>query len=142
MAVAAGLAGAIAPRTARAAGPDPDPWFGRDKALHFSASAALAIGGYGVGALAFDTRPPRFALGAGIALAAGVGKELWDWSGHGDASWRDLTWDMVGTAAGLAIAWAADRLITKFRSAPLRESRRPSWNSPTSMPTSAWLSSP
>jgi putative lipoprotein len=108
-----------APRPARAT--DRDPWFGPDKKLHFEISAALAAGGYAAGALLaqLSTNPERasdrrirFAVGAAVALGAGVSKELWDLSGHGDASFRDLTWDLIGTATGLAIAGAVDWTIT------------------------------
>jgi len=114
--VAVGLAGVAAvllgARPARAA--DPDPWFGRDKALHFSLSAALATGGYGAMALATDDRRVRLAVGGGFAFSLGIAKELWDLSGHGDASWRDLTWDAVGTVTGLAFAAAVDWTIQKL----------------------------
>jgi putative lipoprotein len=92
---------------------DDDPWFGRDKALHFSFSAALAGGGYGGAALLTrsDDRRWRLLAGAGLALTAGIGKELYDLSGHGDASVRDLAWDAIGTATGLLVAWAIDRLL-------------------------------
>jgi putative lipoprotein len=107
------LAGALAgARPARAA--DPDPWFGRDKALHFGASALLAAGGYGATALSTDDRRVRLAVGGGFALSLGIAKELWDLSGHGDASWRDLTWDAVGTATGLAVAAAVDWTIQRL----------------------------
>jgi putative lipoprotein len=92
---------------------DPDPWFGRDKALHFGATAVLASGGYAGTALATDDRRFRLAVGAGLGLGAGVAKELWDLSGHGDASWRDLTWDVVGTATGLAVALAIDAALRR-----------------------------
>jgi hypothetical protein len=42
-------------------------------------------------------------------MGAGVAKELWDLSGRGDPSWKDLAWDGVGTAAGLVTAWCFDR---------------------------------
>jgi putative lipoprotein len=93
---------------------DPDPWFGRDKALHFAASAVLASGGYGGTALVTDDVRLRLGVGGGVALAAGVAKELWDLSGHGDPSWRDLTWDLVGTATGLAVAVAIDWAIGRL----------------------------
>lgn len=96
---------------------DPDPWFGRDKALHFGASALLAGGGYAGASLATDDTRVRLAVGGGLALSAGVAKELWDLAGHGDPSWRDLTWDVVGTATGLAVAaaidWAVGRLTSR-----------------------------
>ena len=87
---------------------DRDPWFGPDKALHFGASALLAAGGYGATALVTDDRRARLAVGGGFAFSLGIAKELWDLSGHGDPSWRDLTWDAVGTVSGLAVAAALD----------------------------------
>jgi putative lipoprotein len=92
---------------------DPDPWFGRDKALHFGATAVLASGGYGGAALATEDRRVRVAVGAGLSLAASAAKELWDLSGHGDASWRDLTWDVAGTATGLVVAFAIDAALRR-----------------------------
>lgn len=85
-----------------------DPWLGRDKLLHFGVSAGIAFGGYVVGAGLYDCRPERFALGGGLAMGAGIGKELWDLGPGGDPSWRDFAWDVIGTAAGLALAWALD----------------------------------
>jgi putative lipoprotein len=90
-----------------------DPWLGRDKALHFGLSATLAAGGYAGGAIVFDERWAPWAAGAGLALGAGVAKELWDLSGHGTPSLRDLTWDTAGTAVGLLTAWAFDRLVVR-----------------------------
>ena len=88
-----------------------DPWFGRDKALHFGASAGLAITGYAASSIFFQDRGARLVSGAGLALTAGIAKELNDLAGHGDPSWRDLTWDFVGTAAGLALAYVMDRFV-------------------------------
>jgi putative lipoprotein len=93
---------------------DADPWIARDKALHFDVSAGIAAVGYGAGAgWLFDARWKALAFGGGVALAAGAGKELLDWSGviHGDPSWKDFTWDVIGTVAGLAIAWGVDLLV-------------------------------
>jgi len=109
------LLGTAAPRPPRARAAQPaDDWLGADKALHFDATFVLASAGYGVGALFSDDVRVRLASGGALALSAGVAKELWDLSGHGDASWRDLTWDVIGTAAGLAVVatidWAIDRL--------------------------------
>jgi len=91
-----------------------DDWFGPDKALHFEASAAIALARYGGTALFSDDTRVRLAVGGGLALSAGVGKELWDLSGHGDPSWRDLTWDAVGTVTGLAVAVTIDWAITRL----------------------------
>ena len=104
--------------TARAqqrAEPDSDPWFGRDKALHFAASASLAAVAYGGASLKTDDRPTRVAAAVTVALGAGLLKEAWDLTGHGDASWRDLTWDVVGTATGVLFACAVDWAIGRMR---------------------------
>jgi putative lipoprotein len=91
---------------------DPDPWFGRDKALHFGVSAGLAGAGYGVSSFVWDDRAARIATGAGFSLALGAGKELYDLSGHGDPSWKDFTWDVAGTAVGVGIALLVDVLVS------------------------------
>lgn len=91
--------------------PDPDPWFGRDKVLHFAASATIAGSGYAIGAPLFDSRGQALILGGSLALGLGITKEVLDATGLGDPSWRDLTWDGIGTVAGLAFAWGIDLLV-------------------------------
>jgi putative lipoprotein len=98
----------LAPAPALAAPPDPDPWFGPDKALHFTVSSLVAGGGYGMTAIFSDRVATRIAFGAGLGLAVGAGKELWDLSGHGHPSWKDFTWDVIGTVFGVGIAVTID----------------------------------
>jgi putative lipoprotein len=82
---------------------------GRDKALHFGASALISGTGYGVGTLLFERSRVEPALfGGGIALAVGAAKEGADALGLGDPSWKDFTWDVIGTVVGLAIALGID----------------------------------
>lgn len=100
------------PRLARAQ--ESDPWFGRDKALHFTATASIAVVGYGASTMLTDHRPTRVAAAVTLALGAGIGKELWDLGGSGDASWKDLTWDLVGTATGVLVASAVDWMIRRI----------------------------
>lgn len=88
-----------------------DPWFGPDKAKHFGASAVIAVGGYTLGAAVFEDRTSALALGGGLAITAGVGKELYDAAGYGDPSGRDLVWDVAGTVTGLGVAWLFDMLV-------------------------------
>lgn len=85
-----------------------DEWLGPDKALHFSVSGVAAIGGYALAIPLFDDRAPRVVLGASVALSLGIAKELIDLAGAGDPSWRDLFWDVVGTATGVLLAWLVD----------------------------------
>lgn len=106
---------------------DTDPWFGHDKVLHFGASAFIAAEAYGITAAFSDTRAVRLAVGGGVALAAGAGKELYDLSGHGDPSWRDFTWDVIGTVVGLAIAYGVDLAFSNV------DAKHPALASPRSL---------
>jgi putative lipoprotein len=99
------------PARAQTAPADPDPWFGKDKALHFGASAVIAGGGYAIGAAIFPSRGAALALGGGLALGAGTARELADLAGLGTPSWRDFFWDVAGTIVGLAVAWSVDMLV-------------------------------
>jgi putative lipoprotein len=90
---------------------EPDPWFGRDKALHYGASFTLALGGYALGAQLFEREPPRLVTGGVLSLSLGAAKEIADRYTGGHPSWRDLGWDVLGTASGLAVAWLLDRFV-------------------------------
>lgn len=100
----------------------PVPWFERSAFLHFAASAELASNGYVLGAAFSDDRRVRLASGAALALTAGVAKELYDLSAHGDFSWRDIGWDVIGTATGLLISWLVDRFLFGPRHGTLADS--------------------
>lgn len=102
---------ALAPEPARAASPDDDPWLGADKAKHFAVSAGLAAGGYGVATALVDARGHALLLGGGVAFGVGIAKELADLAGFGDPSWKDLTWDAIGSASGVALAYGVDLLV-------------------------------
>jgi putative lipoprotein len=102
---------------ARAA--DPDPWFGSDKALHFTISAGIAGAGYGITTAFAEDRWKAWAVGGGAALAAGALKEGFDATGSGDPSWKDFTWDLIGAAVGLALAWGIDAAVHGGKAPPL-----------------------
>jgi putative lipoprotein len=92
-----------------------DAWTGGDKRAHFAASAVIAAGGYQLGTHAFDARWHALAFGGAAAVLAGTGKELADLAGAGTASWRDFAWDLLGTAAGLGLAWVVDLTVRGVR---------------------------
>lgn len=96
-----------------------DPWWGRDKALHFGVSAALASGGYAMGALIWEEPGPALATGAALGLGAGIAKEILDLAGMGHPSWKDLAWDVAGTGVGLLLAWGVHRLVAPGRREPV-----------------------
>ncbi len=81
-----------------------DAWFGRDKMLHFAASAVVQSAAYSL-----FQRDARYAVAIQraslVTVGVGVGKELYDWRhpARHDASWRDLTWDGVGGAAATIV---------------------------------------
>jgi putative lipoprotein len=97
---------------------DGDPWFGPDKALHFGFSVVLAAGGYAASSTWLDSRNERALAGGAFSLTIGASKELWDLNGHGDPSWRDFTWDVIGTAAGVALAASVDALTSSKEPRP------------------------
>ena len=101
-----------------AAASEADPWFGPDKAAHFGVSVGLAAGGYAALCPWLESRNERALGGAGFSLTLGAGKELWDLAGHGDPSFRDLTWDVLGTAVGVALAVGIDALASRGKDAP------------------------
>lgn len=85
-----------------------DPWWGRDKALHLGVSTGLAAAGYGVSSLWLDRAWQRASAGAAFSLTLGVGKELADWAGYGTPSYKDLLYDVAGTALGVTLAYLVD----------------------------------
>jgi putative lipoprotein len=87
-----------------------DDWFGKDKTLHFGVSVGLAAGGYAAGTQLFETRRSALILGGSFSIALGAGKEIYDATGHGDPSWKDFTWDLIGTAVGLGLAYGVHSL--------------------------------
>lgn len=102
-----------------------DRWLGADKGLHFGVSAVLVTGAY-AGASFVSHEPFQRALfGAGVGVAFGVGKEVWDATGRGDPSLRDLTWDIVGCGFGVGLALLVDHAF-RPPGAVAGESREPS----------------
>ncbi len=90
-----------------------DPWFSKDKGLHFGISAALAAGGYGLTVPFDDREVVRAGVGAAFSLSIGISKELYDLHRGGALSYRDLVWDFLGTATGVLIAWLIDQALNR-----------------------------
>ena len=90
---------------------DDDPWLGKDKAIHFASSTSLAAGGYVLGLRATKSRADALLLAGGFSFGLGIAKETWDLMGHGDPSWKDLTWDAIGSLVGAGIALTIHLLV-------------------------------
>jgi uncharacterized protein YfiM (DUF2279 family) len=82
---------------------DPDPWFGFDKLEHFAASMIIQSWAH----TTFRARGASYAQAswgaAAVTATAGIGKELWDRTHHGDFSYRDLTADGAGLLSGAVL---------------------------------------
>jgi putative lipoprotein len=109
--VTAGVLSWSAPALCDAPSPDPDPWFGRDKALHFSGSFALATGSYALGVGTLDRRWIGLIFGLSFPLALGATKEGLDAAGLGTPSWKDFAWDCIGTVLGVGVSITFDAAL-------------------------------
>lgn len=90
---------------------DDDPWLGHDKFLHATVSGTLASLSYTGATQLFESRGTALLAAAGFTVAIGAAKETMDLAGFGDPSWKDFTWDVIGTAAGLALALSMDVFV-------------------------------
>ena len=63
-------------------------------------------------------------IGAGAGVLAGVGKELYDATGRGDPSAKDLVWDGLGSTAGLLVSIGIDVLARGLASTAQGTARR------------------
>jgi uncharacterized protein YfiM (DUF2279 family) len=97
-----------------------DAWWGPDKRLHLAVSTAIPPLGFMISGNFLDDTGAKLAVGASLGLGLGAAKELvWDKAfGNGDPSWKDFAWDAVGTAAGVGLTWAVDRLVSSPRPTP------------------------
>lgn len=118
------LASVVAALPVRAE-PPVDPFFGADKAKHFTVSAALAASSYGLSTIVFDGRKNRVVFGATFALGVGYSKEILDAVGFGTPSWKDFVWDVIGTAVGEGIAVALDAAFSPSAAAASRAASAP-----------------
>jgi putative lipoprotein len=113
---AALLGAALGPLSARVRADD--AFFGADKSLHFSISAAAAL----TCELALDSfelpAPLHYPLALALPLGLGFGKELFDYARGGQASRADLTWDILGVATGLLVAFVLEKWLIGPSDAP------------------------
>lgn len=109
-----------------------DRWLAVDKGNHLALSVLFAAGGYGASTLVVSEPWQRAALGGGFTFMLGVAKELYDATGRGEPSLRDLTWDLIGCVLGAGVAWLLDHTLR----AP--EAEAPLSRAPPPMRAVAW----
>ena len=81
-----------------------DSWFGIDKIKHFFISAFIESVAYSGLQAAGVNRRPAVAGAIGVTAAAGVAREIHDRRKQNNRfSYKDLTWDGLGIAAGTAL---------------------------------------
>ena len=79
-----------------------DKWIAPDKLKHFFMSAFIESASYSALRAARVNHHDALVSAAGIAVSAGIAKEVHDsWTEEGFST-RDVTWDLAGTAAGAA----------------------------------------
>ncbi len=88
--------------------PEGDRWFGRDKAYHFAASAAIQSVAHGVLRTSNDYRTASGVAGL-TTLAVGISKEIYDRADGRYFSWRDLAADAAGGVTGAVVVRQVDR---------------------------------
>jgi putative lipoprotein len=81
-----------------------ESWFGSDKIKHFFMSAFIESIAFSGLQVVGANRRTAFAGGIGAAAAFGLGREFHDRGTPGKwFSYRDLTWDALGAAAGAVL---------------------------------------
>jgi len=83
-----------------------DEWLGRDKAMHLITSMAIVgIGYYTAYYWAGEGHSCSTAVGIGVSLCAGIGREIWDGTMKTPRhfSYKDLVWDAIGIGLGVLI---------------------------------------
>ena len=108
-----------------------DPWFGPDKSLHLSIS--LVLSGGATSLYTFLRREGGWyeagAVGVGGSLLMGLGKEIYDEAAPQGSgwSWRDLTWDLVGSVLGAALVLSIEALFRAIHGSPQSSHLGPPW---------------
>ena len=80
-----------------------DSWFGIDKLKHFFLSAFATSVSYSALQAAGANRTTAMTGAIGASAALGISRELYNLRTTKAFSFRDLTWDAIGTAAAVGV---------------------------------------
>ena len=82
-----------------------DPFFGRDKLYHFTASGVIGAGTTMASSLNGILDRDAALIGISVAMSFGSGKECYDMNVKGTFwSWKDMFWDLMGGVTGSYLA--------------------------------------
>ena len=96
-------------QTAQAQHKKVDPWFGADKVKHFFIAGFVETLTFAGLEAAGASRSSARAGGIAAAGIVSIGREVHDAKVKKGASFRDLIWDGLGTAAALVVINKAQR---------------------------------
>ena len=80
-----------------------DSWFGSDKLKHFFMSAFATSVAYSALQAAGASRKTAMTGAIGASIGLGITRELYNRRTNGLFSYKDLTWDAMGTGAAAAM---------------------------------------
>ncbi|CAN5693586.1 hypothetical protein BH23GEM1_BH23GEM1_08280 [soil metagenome] len=86
-----------------------DGWFGADKMKHFFMSAFIQSMAYSSARAVGASHDGAFVSATAATVGLGVGREIYDGRVKRAFSYKDLVWDGMGLAAGMALVNNARR---------------------------------
>ena len=82
-----------------------DPFWGRDKLYHFTASGVIGAGTTMASSRNGVSDRDAPLIGISVAMSFGSGKECYDMNVKGSFwSWKDMFWDLMGGVTGSYLA--------------------------------------
>jgi len=88
-----------------------DAWWGKDKQKHLLVSLSVSAATYVWLGHSGVESSLRMGVTTLLVLSAGALKEARDAMGYGHPSWKDMTWNVIGTAVGLVVAYVVERWL-------------------------------
>jgi uncharacterized protein YfiM (DUF2279 family) len=84
--------------------PGGDRWFAPDKMKHFFMAAFVQSASFSALRAAKMSKSSSLATASALTAGVSIGKEIHDRQSGGEFSFKDLTWDAAGMAAGAALS--------------------------------------
>jgi uncharacterized protein YfiM (DUF2279 family) len=85
-----------------------DEWFANDKLKHFASSFLIGVATYSVARWGNASKDDASIIGFSLSSTCGIVKEISDEARRNNWSYKDLVWDFIGGAAGVALSNVLD----------------------------------